>query len=250
VVSRSRRARFVALRSLLVGLEVEARMDAIAHGRVLVDGRVIDNPAALVRSDAVVRVVAERRLRGDIKLSHALDRFDVPVSGRVAVDLGASAGGFTTALLGRGARRVYAVDVGIGQLVGRLRNDERVVNLEGCNLGSVDADTIPEVVEVITLDLGYLPLVEAFPQTENLHVHPGADLVALVKPTFELKRGKLADSDRDIVEAVERATGAVQELGWRHVASCPAPRLGRGRAREVFIHARHNWSEDDHGPGS
>lgn len=78
------------------------------------------NPSARVRADASLRVTAERRLRGDVKLSHALDKFGVMVSGRVALDVGASAGGFTTALLDRDARRVYSVDAGVGQLRGRL----------------------------------------------------------------------------------------------------------------------------------
>jgi len=203
-----------------------------------VDGRVLNNPAALVRSDAAIRVVAERRLRGDIKLSHALDHFDVPVLGRVALDLGASAGGFATALLARGVRRVYAVDAGIGQLLGRLRCDERVVNLERHNVGSLGVDTIPEVVEVMTLDLGYLPLAKALPQTEKLHVHSDAHLVALVKPTFELERAELATSDEDIDLAVNIVADALQRLGWIGATSFPAPTLGRGGAREVFLHAR------------
>ena len=236
-MASSRRARFVALSSLLARRGVDDPANAIASGRVLVDGRVIGNPAANVRSDATVRIMVERRLRGDIKLSHALDHFVVPVAGRVAVDLGASAGGFTAALLARGARRVYAVDVAIGQLVGRLRCDDRVVNLEGHNLGSMRADTIPEAVDVVTLDLGYLALAQAFPQAESLHIQSDAHLVALVKPTFELRRARLTLSDKDIDLAVSIATRALQTYGWTPLESCPAPTLGRGGAREVFLHA-------------
>jgi 23S rRNA (cytidine1920-2'-O)/16S rRNA (cytidine1409-2'-O)-methyltransferase len=237
-VASSRRARFVALSILLARRGVDDPTDTIASGRVLVDGRVISNPAALVRLDATVRISVERRLRGDIKLSHALDHFDVPVAGRVAVDLGASAGGFTAALLARGARRVYAVDVAIGQLVGWLRCDDRVVNLEGHNLGSVSRDTIPEAVEVVTLDLGYLALAQAFPQAESLHIHSDAHLVALVKPTFELRQARLTVSDKDIDLAVSIATRALRVDGWSLLESCPALTLGRGGAREVFLHAR------------
>lgn len=237
-MASSRRARFVALSSLVARLDVEVAADAIASGRVLVDGRVISNPAAQVRSDASVRILVDRRLRGDIKLSHALDRFDVPISGRVAVDLGASAGGFTTALLARGARRVYAVEVGVGQLRGRLRCDDRVVNLEGHNLGSVDVETIPDVAEVMTLDLGYLPLADAFPQIENLCIHPDAHLVALVKPTFELRRAKVTVSAQDVNRAASLVAAVLGESGWSLLGSCPAPTLGRGGAREVFLHAR------------
>lgn len=242
-MSSSRRARFVALHSLLARLEVASPADVIAGGRVLVDGRVISNPAAMVRSDAAVRLVPERRLRGEVKLSGALDQLHVPVFGRVAVDLGASAGGFTTALLARGARRVYAVDVGIGQLLGRLRHDERVVNLEGHNLGSVDAGTIPDVVELMTIDVGYLSLRETFPQVERLRIDPEAHLVALVKPTFELRRARLVTSAAEVSGAVRATVEALREHAWTFLASCPAARLGRGGAPEVFVHASRRKDE-------
>lgn len=102
------RARFIALNALLARRNIHADEQTIKDGRVVVDGRVITNPAARVRVDASGRVQPECRLRGDIKLSHALDQFDFRIAGRVAVDVGASAGGFTTALLARGAARVYA----------------------------------------------------------------------------------------------------------------------------------------------
>lgn len=236
-MAASRRARFVALSAFLSRLQVESPADVIAGGRVLVDGRVITNPAALVRSDASVRVLGERRLRGDIKLSHALDTFEVPVSGCVAADIGASAGGFTTALLARGARRVYAIDVGIGQLVGRLRNDDRVVNLEGHNLASVDSDVIPDAVGLLTMDVGYLSLTAAIPQLDKLRIGSDAHLVALVKPTFELRLAQVAVSEDDIDAATRAAVEALKIHGWTPVASCPAPTTGRGGAREVFVHA-------------
>ena len=122
-MAAGRRARIVALTDLLVSLGFENCPSLIASGRVLVDGRVVSNPAARIRADSSVRVLAKRRLKGDVKLSHAINRMSVPVAGRVALDLGASAGGFTVALLERGARRVYAVDAGIGQLLGQLRAD-------------------------------------------------------------------------------------------------------------------------------
>src|SRR5262249_31495022 len=156
----------------------------IADARVLVDGRLVTNPLARVRSDAALRVLPARRLRGDIKLSHVLDTLVVPVAGRVALDVGASAGGFTTALLDRHALRVYAVDAGVGQLLGRLRAHPRVVNLEGRNLGTLDESLVPEIVELITMDLSYLAVADAVPQLESLSIDTRADLVALVKPTF------------------------------------------------------------------
>ena len=180
------RARFVALIDLVARRADEPR-DIIEAGGVVVDGRVIANPRARVRADAAIRIVSAARLRGGLKLAHALETFAVEVTGRVAVDVGASTGGFTTALLDRGAARVYAIDAGTGQLLGRLRLDARVVNLENRNLGAITTGDVPEPAEVITVDLSYLSLADAIPQLERLAIADDADLVALVKPTFELR---------------------------------------------------------------
>jgi len=236
-VPKTHRARFVALTTLLARRRPDVDAATIAAGRVLVDGRLLTNPLARVRVDASIRVLPSRRLRGDVKLSYALNTLTVPVADRVVVDVGASAGGFTTALLDRGARRVYAVDVGVGLLVGRLRNEVRVLNLEGHNLGSLSREVIPDVVELITMDLSYLALAEAVPQLERLDLHVAADLVGLVKPTFELHRATVARTDADVVDAVQHATEGINNAGWTVVNSCDAPATGQRGAREAFIHA-------------
>lgn len=169
---------------------------------------------------------------------HLASYVSVPVASRVALDLGASAGGFTTALLARGVNRVYAADTGIGQLVGRLRNDARVVNLEGHNLGLLDTTVVPESVELVTVDLSFLALAETVPQLERIRPSRDADLVALVKPTFELRRAGLAPSEADVVEAVDLATRAVQAASWTVLGHCMAPTTGRRGAREAFLHGR------------
>ena len=232
------RAPFVALVDLLARHRPDVDASAIADGRVLVDGRVLMNPGAWVRRDASIRVRSQARLRGEVKLAHALEALRVPVSGRVAVDVGANVGGFVTALLDRAARRVYAVDAGVGQLLGRLRIDPRVENLEGHNLGSVTRADVPDLVELITVDVSYLALVDAVPQLNRLDIDATADLVALVKPTFELRRGWVATSEDDVANAVAVAATAVVQSGWRIVATCDAPSTGRRGAREAFIHAR------------
>jgi predicted rRNA methylase YqxC with S4 and FtsJ domains len=112
-----------------------------------------------------------------------------------------------------------------------------VINLEGHNLSSVDPQVIPETVELLTIDVGYLSLAEAIPQVDKLRIDWDAHLVALVKPTFELRRPKLAASDDDIGAAVSSAAQALQKSGWTLLASCPAAAIGRGGAREVFLHA-------------
>jgi 23S rRNA (cytidine1920-2'-O)/16S rRNA (cytidine1409-2'-O)-methyltransferase len=239
-LSKPNRPRFVALTQLLAARHPGAAADAIALGHVVVDGRVITNPNARVRHDASIRLAPGRRLRGDIKLSYCLDTLGIPVSGRVAVDLGASAGGFTTALLERGARRVYAVDAGVGQLVGRLRVDPRVVNLEGCNLGDLTPATLDRTIDIVVMDLSYLPLADALPQLEWLPLEHGADMVLLVKPTFELRRGRMAASDDDLRAAFASAHAAVARSGWFVVGTADAPRTGRRGSREFFVHARRN----------
>jgi len=155
------------------------------------------------------------------------------VRGRVALDAGAAAGGFTKVLLEAGARRVYAVEAG-HELLGSLRQDPRVVNLEGTNLGELDRRLVPDPVEVVTLDLSYLPLADAVPQLDRVQIAPGADLGALV-PQFELG---LAESPADgpiLRAALERALAGIGAANWRVVASIRSPVRG---ACGAIIHAR------------
>lgn len=232
------RARFIALNALLARRNIDADEQAIKAGRVVVDGRVITNPAARVRYDASIRVQAESRLRGDVKLSHALDWFDVRIAGRVAADVGASAGGFATALVERGAARIYAIDVGVGQLVGRLRTHKRVVNLEGHNLASITCEHVPEPVDIVTIDLSYLSVAAAVPQLEVLELASDADLVALVKPTFELRRGTPPTTRAELEAALRAATVAIDTGPWRVVATCESAVTGARGTTEFFVHAR------------
>jgi 23S rRNA (cytidine1920-2'-O)/16S rRNA (cytidine1409-2'-O)-methyltransferase len=232
-----RRTRFIALAELLARHNMDADERTIKAGRVLVDGRVVFNPSARVRADASIQVRRHARLRGDIKLSYALDQLGLRIAGRVAADIGASAGGFTTALLDRGARRVYAIDAGFGQLVGRLRADERVVNLEGHNLGVIGQRAVPEPVDVITVDLSYLSVTDAIPQLETLDISHDADLVALVKPTFELRRGRPPETDSELELALTAAVEAVAASPWRVEATFKSQVTGAGGTTEFFIHA-------------
>ena len=210
----------------------------IEAGRVLVDGAVVSNPASMVSPGSAIVVDDPEPLRGTLKLGPALDRFGVDVAGRVCLDAGASAGGFTSTLLDRGARRVYAVDVGYGQLLGSLRQDERVVSLERTNVADLDGALVPDPVDVVTLDLGYLSLAEGVPQLNGLAFAPGADLVALVKPMFELRLGAPPEDRPTLDDALARATDGVERAGWRVVGSMDSPVRGGGGAAELFLHAR------------
>jgi 23S rRNA (cytidine1920-2'-O)/16S rRNA (cytidine1409-2'-O)-methyltransferase len=206
---------------------------------VLVDGFPVRNPRSLVRREAVVTFVEEHTLRGEAKLRAALDAFPVEVRDRVALDVGAAAGGFTRALLDAGARKVYAVDAGHGQLVGSLRQDERVVNLEATNLGELDRALVPEPIELFTVDVSYLSLAAAVPQLARVEVGDGAELLALVKPQFELGLGHTPDDEPTLAEALARARDGIESAGWRVLGSIRSPVRGAGGSAEFLVHARH-----------
>ncbi|GAB4529363.1 MAG: TlyA family rRNA (cytidine-2'-O)-methyltransferase [Anaerolineae bacterium] len=159
----------------------------ILAGQVQVNGQPAPKPGARVPSD--VQVMLRQPLpyvsRGGIKLAAALDAFQVSVAGAICADVGASTGGFTDCLLQRGAARVYAIDVGYGQLAWKLRQDERVVVLERTNARYLE--TLPEPVSIVTLDVSFISLKLLFPTVVGWLAH-GADVIPLVKPQFEAER--------------------------------------------------------------
>jgi 23S rRNA (cytidine1920-2'-O)/16S rRNA (cytidine1409-2'-O)-methyltransferase len=238
-VASPNRAPFVALITLLHNRfpSVTDPSRAIADGLVLVDGAPVTNPKSRVRRTASVRVLTPGPLRGTLKLRGALAALDVRAHGRVALDLGAAAGGFTQALLEAGAARVYAVDVGSGQLRGWLRADTRVVNLERTNLADVGPLLVPEPVDLVTLDLSYLALADALPQLDPAVLAPDAALVALVKPTYELHAATLAADPALVAEAVRAVCERMGQERWVVRATLPSPITGSRGAVEVFVHA-------------
>src|SRR3954468_16722029 len=211
---------------------------AIAGGHVLVHGVASPNPKTQVPANTSIVVREPKVFRGLTKLRGALDAFDVDATGRVALDAGASAGGFVQAWLEAGARKVYAVEVGYGQLLGSLRQDERVVNLERTNIGELDRDIVPDPIELISLDLGFLALATGVPQLNRLDIAPGADLLALVKPTAELGLPSPPSDDASIREAVSRASKAVTEAGWQVLQAVESPIRGSRGAVEWLLHGR------------
>jgi 23S rRNA (cytidine1920-2'-O)/16S rRNA (cytidine1409-2'-O)-methyltransferase len=238
-VGRKGRARLRKLRDELVRAHpsISDPDEAIARGRVLVGGRVMSNPESLVRQGVPIALRQEERLRGEAKLAAALATFQIDLRGRVALDVGAAAGGFTRVLLEAGVRRVYAVDAGHGQLLGSLRQDPRVVNLEATNLGELTTRLVPDVVELVTVDLSYLALREAVPQFEAVRLAVGTHAIALVKPQFELG---LAEPPRDparLAGAIACARDAFHAAGWQVVQSLESPVRGGRGAIEFFLHA-------------
>ena len=210
----------------------------IQSGQVLVDGRIVTNPASLVRLGASIVVVPPRVLRGEVKLQAALDNFQVLVAGRVALDVGASTGGFTRVLLRAGATRCHAVDAGHGQLLGSLRCDSRIVNLESTNLGDLNRRLVPEVIDVITMDLSYLSLASAVPQLDRIAIADDANLVVLVKPMFELGLPALPEEGALLERAVVQAIRGIELGRWKVLAQLESPVRGAGGAIEFFLHAR------------
>jgi 23S rRNA (cytidine1920-2'-O)/16S rRNA (cytidine1409-2'-O)-methyltransferase len=210
---------------------------AVATGVVLVDGIPNRNPASLVGPSASLTLQRPVALRGEAKLRHALHAFAVPIAGRVALDVGAAAGGFTRVLLEARAARVYAVDTGHGQLLGSLRQDERVVALERTNLGSLSPRLVPDPIEVVTMDLSYLPVARAAPQLDAVRLSATADLIALVKPQHELALGRPA-TDAEVTTAVAHATDGLAACDWTIAAATRSPVLGSRGAIEWLVHAR------------
>lgn len=192
----------------------------------------------LVASDASIVLRTPQPLAGEAKLRAALATFAPAIAGRIALDIGAAAGGFTRVLLEAGARKVYAVDVGFGQLLGSLRQDPRVVNLERTNLGELDAALIPEPMEIVTIDVSYIALARALPQLANVVFARDADLIALVKPMFELALAEPPSDEDTLAEALRRASAGIEAAGWTVVASIPSPVLGHHGAKEMLVHAR------------
>jgi 23S rRNA (cytidine1920-2'-O)/16S rRNA (cytidine1409-2'-O)-methyltransferase len=177
-------------------------------------------------------------LRGEAKLRAALAVFGVDVRGRTCLDVGAAAGGFTRVLLESGAARVYAVDAGFGQLLGSLRQDPRVLNLEATNVSKLDMRLVPDPIDVVTIDVSYLALAAAAAQLGGIVLAADADLVGLVKPMFELRLPTAPTDQKTVEAAIERAATGIEEAGWRVVGSMPSPVLGGRGAVEALLHAR------------
>ena len=236
----ARKAKFRTLRQELERLrpDLDDPDEAIAGGHVLVNGVPSTNPKTQVAANTSIVVREPKVFRGLTKLRGALEAFEVDATGRVGLDAGASAGGFVQALLEAGARKVYAVEVGYGQLLGSLRQDARVVNLERTNIGDLSRETVTDPIEVISLDLGFLALATGVPQLNRLEIAPGADLLALVKPTAELGLPSPPDDEASIREAVRRASAAVADAGWEVLQAVESPIRGSRGAIEWFVHGK------------
>ena len=165
----------------------ESAQRSIMAGEVKIGEEIAAKPSQLVDLDADVTVAEPQRFvgRGGQKLEGALDHFQIEVKDKVALDIGASTGGFTDCLLQRGAKKVYAVDVGHGQLAWKIRNEPRVIVLEKINARSLSREQIPEIVDLCVIDVSFISLTLILPSAFDL-IAPDGVVVALIKPQFEL----------------------------------------------------------------
>lgn len=190
----------------------ERAKTTVMSGIVFVNGQRADKPGMPVDPNADIEVRGDALpfvSRGGFKLDKALKVFPIDPSGKTCIDCGASTGGFTDVLLQHGAEKVYAVDVGYGQLAWKLRNDERVINLERTNLRYVTDEQIPELLDIAVMDVSFISVKLVLPAVQRL-LKPGADIVCLIKPQFEAgreevgKKGVVRDSavHKEVVRAV------------------------------------------------
>jgi 23S rRNA (cytidine1920-2'-O)/16S rRNA (cytidine1409-2'-O)-methyltransferase len=205
-----------------------------------------DKPGQQVAGDLALELRQDEQpyvSRGGLKLAHALDHFRLDPTGRTALDLGASTGGFTDVLLRRGIGRVYAVDVGYGQLDWRLRNDPRVRVLERVNARNLTRTEVPEPVDAVVADVSFISLRLALPAALALTA-PAAWLVALIKPQFEVGKGRVGKGgvvrDPAVHQAVcdDIARWLADEQGWQVMGIVESPITGPKGNREFLIAAR------------
>ena len=206
----------------------------------------LEKAGQAVAEDAVLEVRGAEHpwvSRGGLKLDRALGEFDLAVEGAVALDVGASTGGFTDVLLARGAARVYAVDVGYGQLAHRLREDARVIVLERSNARHLTAEVVPEPVDLVVCDASFIGLRTVLPAALAL-VRPGGALVVLIKPQFEVGPEKVGKGGIVRDEAVRaEACEAIRawladDLGWEVIGLTESPITGAHGNVEFLIAAR------------
>jgi len=240
-MTKQRADRLLVARGLF---ESRARAQAaIAAGRVSVDGVRLRKAAEEISPAAVIEAQPEHPYvsRGGVKLAFALDHFAVDVKGRVCLDVGASTGGFTEVLLQRGARRVYAVDVGRDQLHSRLRGRGDLVSIEATDVRALDPSRLSEPPDLAAVDVSFISLKLVVPAIEKL-LERRATLLALIKPQFEagrpeVKKGVVRDASVHAAVCAQ-IDGFLAARGWRLDGIAPSPIPGGEGNREFFVGAR------------
>lgn len=228
-------------RGLVASRERAKRL--IMAGQVLVNGQRVDKSGTKLDAAADIEVRGEDIpyvSRGGLKLAKALEVFQVDPTGKVAIDVGASTGGFTDCLLQNGARKVYAIDVGYGQLAWKLRQDPRVVVRERTNIRHVRPEDLDELAELATIDVAFISLTKIFGTVAELLV-PGADLICLVKPQFEagpelVSKGGIVRDPEVHREVITRVIMAAEDVGFTHRGLTYSPVTGADGNIEFLAH--------------
>lgn len=216
----------------------------ILAGQVLVNGQKKAKAGTLVADDADIRILGEQMpyvSRGGLKLEAALREFGIDVTNTTALDVGASTGGFTDCLLQHGATKVYAVDVGYGQMAWKIRQDPRVVVIERTNIREMAADLISEKIDVAVIDVSFISLEKVIPSVIPF-VKAGGGIIALIKPQFEVGKGQVGKGGivRDEAArntAVEKVRTAFQSAGFDVQGIIPSPITGQDGNVEYLIYA-------------
>jgi 23S rRNA (cytidine1920-2'-O)/16S rRNA (cytidine1409-2'-O)-methyltransferase len=222
----------------------------ILAGKVVVNDHRVDKAGMKVDVESQVRLKGEDLpyvSRGGLKLEKALQRFSIIVAGQVAIDVGASTGGFTDCLLQNGAVKVFAVDVGYGQLAWKLREDNRVVNMERCNIRSLTPEQLPQIPALAVIDASFISLAKVLPSTLPLLTEDG-EIVALIKPQFEVGKGQVGKGGvvkdpqlhHQVIGNIEKLA---VELGCTVLGVEESPILGPKGNREFLIHLRKGTKE-------
>jgi 23S rRNA (cytidine1920-2'-O)/16S rRNA (cytidine1409-2'-O)-methyltransferase len=240
-------------KGLIESREKAARQ--ILAGEVFADGQLVEKASDLVAPGANVEVRARSPYvsRGGEKLVHALSHFQVNVAGRICIDIGASTGGFTDCLLQKGATRVYAVDVGTGQLDARLRKDQRVIVMEHTNARSLDPRVFGDQPTLAVVDVSFISLEKILPATFGVLASRG-EVVALVKPQFEVGRahvgkGGIVRDEAARAQALADVAAAAAALGYAVVGDDVSPITGGKGNVELLLHLRAPAASSPSAPG-
>lgn len=223
----------------------ERAKTTIMSGQIFVNGQRADKPGMSVDPDAQIELRGETMpfvSRGGYKLDKGLKVFPVSPEGKICIDCGASTGGFTDVLLQHGASKVYSVDVGYGQLAWKLRNDERVINLERTNLRYIDSQLIPDKIELAVMDVSFISVRLVLPAVKALMTY-GADYICLIKPQFEAGREKVGKKGvvRDAAvhkEVVESVLSFAESIGFSVMGLDYSPIKGPEGNIEYICHLK------------
>ena len=217
----------------------------IMEGVVLVDGAPVTKAGAMISSDSAVSLKKEDTLyvsRGGLKLKAAMDYFNITLKDKTAMDVGSSTGGFTDCMLRMGAKKVYCIDVGYGQLAWTLRNDPRVVLLERTNIRYLGREKIPDVIDIATADVSFISLTKVIPRVAEF-LKDGGEILALVKPQFEVGKGEVGKGgivreEEKRLRAVESVKISLEGIGLQAAGMFQSPVPGQKGNIEYFLYMK------------